>query len=154
MLIGVLIRVAVVAWALWLGATAGLFVSVAGLFRADRNVALSAAPILFQSLGPYRLALAAVCASAAVYVYHRGTPRPGPATMALLLTALSMVFWTTVFITPVATRMAAARETQTPEFRRLHALSSSVHVIEAITLLLAATPPWRRKQITGTGTVN
>jgi hypothetical protein len=132
----VLSTLVALAWALWFGGVAGLFVAVPAVFRAtDRATAGQIGSAIFNAFGRYQLAVAAVAliAAAALRLTTPGRARTG--LFVLLGTAAVGASVFTGVITPRVDALRAVGRTQTPEFRTLHRASELVVAGQMLALL-------------------
>jgi hypothetical protein len=130
----VIASLAALAWGLWLGGLVAMFIFVMTLFRADRAIAIEAAPRMFAAFHSYELILGpialAVTALWLAVEKHRGV------IWLLLAFATAMVG---SFITgSLITRMNAVRLSQgsnSPEFKRLHRQAEGIYQGQTMVLL-------------------
>jgi len=128
--------IATLAWALWFGAVMALFVFVLALFHNNREIAVQAAPQLFDAFEKYHLWLAAI-ALAATVLWQIVAPSKLVVTNFVLLAIAAgcgvvLGVW---FIGP----MNALREqglSGSAEFKKLHVQSMWFFMGEATTLLI------------------
>jgi hypothetical protein len=130
-------RVANIAWALWFGGMIALLIFVQTLFRADRPLAVSAAPHLFAAFESCQLTLAAVAIAPAVPGLARARSIPSAWFPILLLIGAALAIVSSAIVTPEINRLRAANETHGPAFSRTHGISMVVYTAQAIVLLLA-----------------
>ena len=133
------------AWGLWFGGLVTLFIAVTSLFNTfapDRSLAGTAAAGVFRRFELYQFALAAVAVIAAVALRAAagggttaGRRRTVVLSTVVLAAGLSLV--STFVVTARIDVMRRARQTETPEFARLHGISMTVYLAEAVLLLAA-----------------
>jgi Domain of unknown function (DUF4149) len=136
-------NITTLAWALWLGGLASLFLFVTTLFRNDHEQAAHTAPQLFLAFERYQIILAAV--SVVGTLAWRWTNRSALLDTILILfalaTALSVL--SSSVLTPRILQFAAEGETHTPEFLKAHGESMLAYTTETALLLIAGLIlPW------------
>lgn len=128
-------------WALWFGGMVMLLASVLRLFDAfegDRETAGRGASALFRLFESYQLVLAAVALLATFgWRLAGGSVRLKTALFALFALATVGAAASTTLITPNIEALRQRGLTATPEFKRLHGISSGVYMAGAAALLLA-----------------
>jgi hypothetical protein len=124
-------------WGLWFGGLVMLFLAISYLFKADRAIAVQAAPRVFDVFATYQILLAAVAVIAAA-AWRLTTPR-AVLTALFSLVAIAAVGAVIVaaVITPRMQKLRLAGESHGPEFRRLHGQSMMVYTTETVALLVA-----------------
>ncbi len=129
-----------IVWALWFGGMVMLLVAVITLFDTfgqDRESFSRAAGTLFRVFERGQLALAAVALLGTFGWRLAGSARLKTALFALFAVATLASVASTAVITPKVESLRQERLTTTPEFRRMHGLSSAVYMTGAVALLLA-----------------
>jgi hypothetical protein len=129
--------IATLAWALWLGGSVALFIFVIVLFRADREIARQAAPLLFLVFEKYQIALGAtgIVAGAGWWVGTRS--RWVMYWIALLLIASIGTVVTPMLITSRMEELRRSERTATPEYQALHKRSEWVYMAQTALLACA-----------------
>ena len=130
------------AWGLWFGGIVMVFLAVTSVFRTfapDRALAGTAAAGVFRRFEGYQLVLAAVAvvASIAWRAADRSARGRKTALVALLLLAAGAALVSTFVVSRRIEALRQSRQTDTPEFRRLHGTSMMVYTAEAAVLLAA-----------------
>jgi hypothetical protein len=135
----ILAMLTAVAWALWLGGLAALFLFVSVLFKQDRAVAVEAAPRMFAVFERYQLVLAAVAliTTTAWRLVDRRVILTALFGMFALATLAAVL--EPVYISGEMQRLRVAGESGSDRFRQLHGRSMMVYVGETLVLLVAAT---------------
>ena len=121
--------------ALWLGGLVSLFVSVQTLFSHDRDLALVAAPVLFDVFDLYQRGLAVAGIVAVVGVL---LTRPNRSAVAgSILLALNVVPAAVVafYVMPKMSGLLASNAGSSPDFKWLHGLSMMLYCGETLLLL-------------------
>jgi hypothetical protein len=127
----------ILTWALWLGGLIALFLFVSYLFKADRPIAVVAAPLMFERFERVQLLLAAVALLAigglrlieARAVHSTVFTFFAVATVGLVISA--------AVIRPKMERLRVAGESSGTQFRQLHGQSMALYSLQATALLLA-----------------
>ncbi len=128
--------VTVVAWGLWFGGMAALFLFVGYLFSTDRRIAAIAAPRMFAVFETYQLFVAAVALIAAA-VWRLMSPGRAAITFIFAMLALAAV-GTVVSALAVRRPMENLRlrgESSSPAFQRLHKTSERLFGAQLLALL-------------------
>lgn len=128
------------AWALWFGGMVMLLAAVLRLFAVfeqDRETFGRAAGAMFRLFEAYQLVLAAVALVATVAWRAFGAGRLKTALFVLFALATLAAAGATTLVTPKVEAMRQQGLTGTPEFKRMHGLSSAVYMAGAAALLLA-----------------
>ncbi len=123
-------------WSLWFGGVCALLVFVTRLFASSRDVGLIAAPVLFHVFAFYQLILGTLAAGISLATLTRKPSRADRTASALLVIALFAAFGAAA-MTGRIEHLQATGQVQTPEFRRAHAVSGAVYLIETASLLAA-----------------
>ena len=121
--------------ALWLGGLVSLFVSVQTLFSHDRDLALVAAPVLFDVFDLYQRGLAVAGLVAVLGVL---LTRPNRSAVAgSILLALNVVPAAVVafYVMPKMSGLLASNSGSSPDFKWLHGLSMLLYCGETLLLL-------------------
>lgn len=128
---------------LWLGGLVALFIFVQAMFNANRNVAVEAAPMLFNVFEKYQLILFAIAMVSVIawrLIIGCSTAKRWIIVMVILAGSLAIV--QTAF---VSSRMTAIRDAGQSgdgefraEFRRLHGYSMILYVSQTALLVIAA----------------
>ena len=132
------------AWGLWFGGLITLFIAVTSLFNTfagDRSLAGSAAAGVFRRFELYQLVLAAAAVIAAFALRaaargHAPAARRGTIVLVTVVLAAGLAVVSTFVVTARIDAMRLQRQSDTPEFRKLHGISMTLYLAEA-TLLLA-----------------
>ncbi len=122
-------------WGLWFGGTIALFIFVSALFRQSREMAIHTTPVLFLTFERYHLLLAGVAAVLSGVWLGRERSKAKAALFVLLLLAGVAASVSGALITPRVMVLREQRQTQSPEFKRLHGMSMMVYSTEAVALL-------------------
>ncbi|MBS2022980.1 MAG: hypothetical protein JST92_11250, partial [Deltaproteobacteria bacterium] len=115
---------------------------VAALPHGDprRTLAADLVGKLLARLDAATIVGCAVAIACVVFLSTRGgSLRPALLPLLAASCALASAFWTT----PAIRSLRAAGLTQTPSFGLMHAVSSSLLLVELVLLLIAAARPWR-----------
>lgn len=140
----IVLRLYVMAWALWFGGLVTLFLSVSTVFKVldpDRQAAGKiTAPIfnLFERNVAVPVALVALIS--ALYLYIRRKTRARLISLALLILACAVSTGSTLLVSTKIETLRQAGQTQTQEFRTLHGLSMGLYSSVTLLLALAALP--------------
>jgi hypothetical protein len=129
--------VTALAWSLWFGGMIALLLFVTVLFKANRPIAVEAAPVMFVAFGRAQLLLGA-CALIGAFAWWTLSRRRVVMTLftlfaisaALAAGSLSLV------VTPME-QLRAEGLRESPQFKRLHGVSSAIYLGEAMLLLAA-----------------
>lgn len=124
-----------IVWSLWFGGMIGLFLFVQTLFRADRAIAVEAAPRLFAAFELYGLLLGAAALVLAFSWQLLARSRWIVALFTLLGVASVGAVVHATFISPKMHALGAAGQSGSPQFRALHGRSMMVYSAEALALL-------------------
>jgi len=124
-------------WALWFGGTIALFIFVVALFRHDRPLAITAAPVLFLTFERYHLILGTLCLLASGLWMITTQSRIKIFMLIAFMAASACALISSTFITPHIMDLRQQNRTQTDEFKRAHGQSSMIYTSEAVLLLLA-----------------
>lgn len=118
-------------WALWLGGLVALFLCVVTLFRADRAIAVEAAPRMFRAFAQYQAILAAAgIAGAALWAI---VAKNRLTITLLVLTTLAGIGAAMMFAWITPTMQAMQRGT--PEFGRLHGIANGIYLAGTVLLM-------------------
>jgi len=135
------------AWALWFGGLASLFLLVTRLFAEDRQTALQAAPRMFLAFERYQLllAMAALLGAAAWRVLAKSL-------------RVTVLFWMLaaaslpaaigpMLLTGPMEQLRLHGQSSSPQFKKLHGESMIVYCAETLVLLAAGlTLPWAMRE--------
>jgi hypothetical protein len=140
-----------IAWGLWAGGMAALFLFVMRLFAVDRDLALKTAPLLFIVFERYQIVLAALTILAAAGVRFS---RPSRAASALFLTLAIPVMGAGfgVLLVDKMIGMWLDGQSSGPQFMRLHGMSMLLFTAQEVILLVAGLMlPWviGQKKVSG-----
>lgn len=127
-----------VAWGLWLGLTAAMFVFAPYLFHRfgkDSEIAKSAANALFLAFGRYELCLAAVAILACGLLLINFGNKWTPLLVLALICAGGVAVWTTLGFTPLMESLRAQGLVGSPAFERLHHRSVVAMSVQLVLLL-------------------
>ncbi len=127
-------------WALWFGGMVFLFVALGSVFTTpglDRETAGTVAAGLFPKFERMQLAFAAVCLVGTFGWWLASRARVKLVLFTLFGLATVAAVVETMMITPRVERMRVAGLRGTPEFDRMHTVSSRVYSAGAAALLLA-----------------
>jgi len=143
MLRNIAAALACIAWAMWFGGLAALFLFVTILFNQDRDTAIKAAPRMFLAFERYQLLLAAAALVGAVsWRILAKSIRVTVLFWMLALAALPAALGP-IFITQPLEQLRLRGETSSPQFKKLHGESMIVYCGEILILLAAGlTLPW------------
>jgi hypothetical protein len=132
-----------IAWGMWFGGLAALFLFVTLLFGADRDTALKAAPRMFLAFEKYQLILAAAALiGTAAWRVLAPSIRVTVVFWMLALAALPAALGP-ILITRPLEQLRLRGESSSPEFKKLHGESMIVYSGETLILLAAGlTLPW------------
>jgi glucan phosphoethanolaminetransferase (alkaline phosphatase superfamily) len=126
----------ILSWALWFGGMIVLFIFVMRLFGTNRNVAVDAAPILFNTFAVYQLIVGMIaCASGTLLtlISRRNTHAAATLLMILSLAAgLVLRSWTIEM-----GRLDRGSVAGVSRFQTLHHNSTRVYTSAAILLMIA-----------------
>ena len=128
------------AWALWFGGMVMLFVALGSIFTTpgfERETAGRFAAGLFPVFERMQLVLAAVGLAGTFAWWLASRSRAKLALFALLALATVAGVIATTMVTPRVEALRVQGQRGTPEFERLHRLSSRVYMAGAAALLLA-----------------
>jgi hypothetical protein len=135
-----------IAWALWAGGMAALFLFVMRLFAVDHDLAIKTAPQLFMVFERYQIVLAAMTILAATGWRFI---RPSRAATALFMTLAIPVMGAGFGVVLVDKMITMWRDGQSsgPEFMRLHGMSMLLFTVQELILLAAGfLLPWTLEQ--------
>jgi hypothetical protein len=139
----ILQSIVILVWALWLGGLVTLFLAVGSLFHtfADQpQIAGRAASGIFQLFSRYRLCLAAAALLLTVLWHFARRSRLKITLFVIFALATGAGVYTTAVLTPGLERLRAMGQVDSPQFGRLHELSTNVYLLETILVLAAAWP--------------
>jgi hypothetical protein len=139
------------AWSLWFGGMIALLLFVTVLFKANRPVAVEAAPVMFVAFGRAQLLLGA-CALVGAFAWWVLTRRRAVMALFMLfaISAAGAAASLALVVAPME-RLRAEGQSESPQFKRLHGVSSAIYLGEAILLLAAgAVLPGAMRSITPT----
>jgi hypothetical protein len=126
---------------LWLGSLAHLLLSVSTLFarfpRAQSDVAVLAAPALFNVSERYHLVLGVIATLLCVGWRLQGCSRARRLAMWLSLAAVIVAAASSYHVTSRINDLRERGLSQTPEFRRLHAFSNGTYLSQTALVLAA-----------------
>ncbi len=125
-----------IAWAMWFGGIMALFVFVQVLFKADRGVAMSAAPMLFGAFEVYQIFLAAATLIGVMTWYLVERRSRLVAAFGLLAVATIIAVVNSTVITRPMEQLRTSGQVQSASFKRLHGYSRLFYVTESAVLLL------------------
>lgn len=133
--------------ALWLGSLAHTLLSVSTLFRAfpkaEGDVAVRAAPVIFTATERFNLALAVVGVFAVFFWRRTACSRPRKLIFFLLIGALLLAITQIAGISPRMESLRAAGESGGALFKQLHGVSSVQYLVQTVALLAStALLPW------------
>jgi hypothetical protein len=131
-----------VVWAAWFGGLLTLFLAVTSIFKTfgpDRHGAGNVAAGLFQMFERYQLGLAAAAlVLTVVWSIFGGTSWRKHLLFVGFTIPTLLAAYSTIQVTPEIDRLRQLGATTGPEFARLHGLSSSLYLGEAIVLMVLA----------------
>ena len=129
--------VTVIAWGLWFGGLAALFLFVSYLFVSDRKTAAIAAPKMFAVFEIYQIAVGAVGLIAAA-MWRLASPGRAAISAVFAMLALAAVgtIVTALAIHRPMDRLRIEGQTQSPQFERLHKMAERVYTAQAVALLI------------------
>jgi hypothetical protein len=129
--------IVLVAWGLWFGGIMALFIFVQVLFKADRAVAVQAAPRMFLAFETYQLALAAI-ALITTAMWRLRAPRAILTVLfALFCIASIAAIVPPIAITPKMEILRIAGQSSSAEFKTLHGRTMIFYMTETISLFVA-----------------
>jgi len=131
------------AWSLWFGGLAAIFLFAAALFAKDRETALKAAPIMFLIFEKYQILIAA--AALVGSLSWRILAKSARVTLLFYLIAIATLpaALGPIFVTQKMEELRKNDQTESPEFKKLHGISMSLYSGELLVLLLAGLAmPW------------
>ena len=128
---------ATLATALWLGGIVFLLVGVQALFAGDRDLAVRAAPVLFDVFQWYGLGLAALALLAAAAAIVGGRATRLWVAVGMLLAGAAAAALLPAWIMPAMADLQAAGETGGDAFKRLHGASMLIYLACAASALTA-----------------
>lgn len=125
-----------VSWALWFGGMIALFIFVSRLFITNRDVAVNAAPVLFQSFAIYQIIvgmIACACGTLLARMTAQKTLAIGTVLMAISL-GLSLILrmWTLEMMT-----LNRSLVSDVARFQTLHHSTTNLYTTSAVLLLIA-----------------
>ena len=128
---------ATLAWGLWFGGMAALFLFVSFLFINDRATAIVAAPKMFLAFERYQFIVATLAIVSAA-LWRLVDKRPA-ITVVFVLFALSAVgtIASAQFIRAPMEELRMQGESSGPQFQRLHKASERLYSAQAVLLLVA-----------------
>ena len=131
--------IVVIALSLWLGGLVALFLFVSALFRNDRTVALSAAPILFKVFSNYQIIVGLIAINALIFWRARVRSKSIGAIAILVIASLATAGFVAIKVIPEMEVIRLSGQSGTsPRFKMLHGVSMILYVVQMIALLLAA----------------
>ena len=129
--------------ALWLGGLVSLFVSVQTLFSHDRDLALVAAPVLFDVFDLYQRGLAVAGMVAVVGVLLTRPNRAAVISAFLLMANVVPAAVVAFYVMPKMSGLLASNAGSSPDFKWLHGLSMMLYCGETLLLLgVVLLLPW------------
>lgn len=135
-MIRLLFNVLYLAWALWFGGMVVLLLFVTRLFAKSHATGVDAAPVLFDTFAIYQLGVgAAACLTATMLTVLTRRRASGIFTLLLLIAFASAIVlkgWTHRI-----DQLRVTNQTQTDEFKHLHALSGIGYITAASALLIS-----------------
>jgi hypothetical protein len=125
-----------IAWALWFGGMVVLLIFVIRLFNTSKEIGIEAAPVLFRTFAHYQIIVGIIACSCGTLLAMQ-TRRTAHAAMTLLMlgafaAALLIRGWTFKMET-----LRAAKLSEGPEFKAMHARSSMAYSTSAGLLLVS-----------------
>jgi hypothetical protein len=131
-------RLTIIIWAVWSGGIVTLAILVMGLFRADREIALKAAPLLFVGFDRFQMSLAGLSLLCTILWLIVVRSRWIAALLVGFLLPAMLAAQVSVITLP---RMEAIRQAgashDSPEFRKLHSRATTLYLLETVLLLLS-----------------
>lgn len=129
--------VTALAWSLWFGGMIALLMFVMVLFKANRPIAIEAAPVMFVAFGRAQLLLGA-CALIGAFAWWVLSRRRAVMTLFILFAiSASLAAASLALVVAPMERLRAEGRRDSPEFKQLHRISNVMYLGEA-GLLLAA----------------
>lgn len=128
------------AWALWLGGLVTLFATLGTIFTMpgfDRETQGAFAARLFPMFERMQLIFAAVSLLSTAAWWIAGRSRLKLALFGMFAVATLVAVFETTRVTPAVQRLVATGQRGTPEFERMHNLSTRVYTSGAVVLLVA-----------------
>ena len=150
------VRLVCIAWALWFGGLASLFLFLTRLFAVDRPTALKAAPILFSIFERYQLLLAAATLLGVVAWRILGGSVRVTVLFCLFAAASLPAALSPMLITSRLDQLRLEGQSSSPQFKKLHGISMMIYSGQTLILLAAGlTLPWtlREKMIPPSATL-
>ncbi|MGD0461258.1 MAG: hypothetical protein ABSB74_02100 [Tepidisphaeraceae bacterium] len=136
-----------IAWALWFGGLASLFLLVTRLFTEDRQTALKAAPRMFLAFERYQLLLAMAALLGAVVWRIRAKSLRVTVLFWMLAAASLPAALGPMLLTGPMEQLRLRGQSSSPQFKKLHGESMIVYCAETLVLLAAGlTLPWAMRE--------
>jgi hypothetical protein len=124
------------AWALWFGGMVALLIFVTRLFKASREIGVSAAPVLFRTFAGYQFVVGGLTVALAVALLIASRSKAVTVFGALAVVALALAFPIRAWTYRIG-ELYAAGQSQSEEFKAIHRMSSATYSTSALLLLIA-----------------
>lgn len=123
-------------WSAWFGGMVALIVFVTRLFKASREIGVTAAPVLFRTFVTYQLIVGTITVLLALALAVVARSKAIAIAGLFAMISLSLVFpirdWTYRI-----SELYAAGESSTEEFKAIHRMSSATYSTSALLLACA-----------------